>query len=76
MGQKQKREYTEGATGLGRLTKGQKEKWNQITAVGFKTGGRHQKCPASFQGYWHTVQTAQLTSKNQRRSREKRRKEK
>ena len=39
LGQKQKREKTEGATGLGRITREQIELWNQMTALGFQTGG-------------------------------------
>ena len=34
MGQKQKREKTEGATGLARITREQREKWNQMTLHG------------------------------------------
>ena len=48
MGQKQKREKTEGATGLSRITREQTEKWNQMTAVSFQTAGRYQKRPASL----------------------------
>ena len=47
MSQMQKKEKTEGATGLGRVTKKQIEKWNKMTAPIFLTGGRHQKCMAS-----------------------------
>ena len=41
MGHKQTKEKTEGATGLGRITREQLEKWNQMTAVRLQTGGRH-----------------------------------
>ena len=48
MGQKQKKKV-EGATGLGRITREQVEKWNQMTALGFhKREGGHQKCLASL----------------------------
>ena len=36
---KQKKDKTEGATGLGRITRGQIERWNQTTAFSFQTGG-------------------------------------
>ena len=49
MGQKQKKEKREGATGLGRKTREQIEKWHQMTALKFHRG-RHQKCLASFWG--------------------------
>ena len=35
MGQKQKREKTEGATGRGRATRDPIEKWNQMTVLRF-----------------------------------------
>ena len=40
MGQKHKREKIEGATGLVRIIRAQVEKWNQMTALRFQTGGR------------------------------------
>ena len=39
MGQTQKKEKTEGATGLGRTPREQTEKWNHMTALRFQTGG-------------------------------------
>ena len=48
--QKQKKEQMGGATGLGRITREQIGKWNQMTALGFQTGGKHQKFPASLRG--------------------------
>ena len=39
MDQKQKKEKTEGATGLGRVTREEIEKWNQTTTLRFETGG-------------------------------------
>ena len=38
LGQKQKKEKTEGATVLGRITRGEIERWNQILAMIFQTG--------------------------------------
>ena len=41
---------TERVTGLGRRTREEIAKWNQMTALRFQTGGRHQTSPASLQG--------------------------
>ena len=42
-GRKKKEEdKTERVTGLGRRTREEIEKWNQMTALRFQTGGRHQ----------------------------------
>ena len=38
-----------GATGLGRITREQIEREDEMTALTFQTGGGHQKCPASLQ---------------------------
>ena len=35
-------------TGLGRRTREEIAKWNQMTALRLQTGGRHQTFPASF----------------------------
>ena len=45
---RQKKEMT-GATGPGRITRQQIERWNQMTALRFQTRGRHQKHLASIQ---------------------------
>ena len=37
-------------TGLGRRTREEIAKWNQMTALRFQTGGRHQTSPASLRG--------------------------
>ena len=37
------KEKTEGATWLGRIIREQIERWDQVTALRFQTGGRHQK---------------------------------
>ena len=37
MDQKQKKEKTEGSTGLGRMTREQIERWDQMTALRFQT---------------------------------------
>ena len=49
MDQKKKKK-TERVTGLGRRTREEIAKWNQITALRFQTGGRHQTSPASLGG--------------------------
>ena len=38
-------------TGLGRKTREETVKWNQMTALRFQTGGRHQTSPASLLEY-------------------------
>ena len=38
----------ERVTGLGRRTREEIAKWNQMTALRFQTGGRHQTSPASL----------------------------
>ena len=40
-------------TGLGRKTREETVKWNQMTALRFQTGGRHQTSPASLLEYRH-----------------------
>ena len=45
---RQKKGKTERVLGLGRRTREEIIKWNQMTALRFQTGGRHQKNPASF----------------------------
>ena len=47
---RQKKDTTERVTGLGRRTREQIAKWNQMTALRFHTGGRHQPFPASLRG--------------------------
>ena len=42
-----------GVTGLGRKTREEIVKWNQMRALRFHTGGRHQTSLASLQGYHH-----------------------
>ena len=49
-GQQAENDKTERVTGLGRRTKEEIAKWNQMTALRFQTGGRHQTSPASLQG--------------------------
>ena len=41
---------TDRVTGLGRRTREEIAKWNQMTALRFQTGGRHQTSPASLRG--------------------------
>ena len=40
----------ERVTGLGRRTREEIARWNQMTALRFQTGGRHQTSPASLRG--------------------------
>ena len=47
---RQKKVKTERVTGLGRRTREEIAKWNQMTALRFQTGGRHQTSPASLRG--------------------------
>ena len=49
--QKKKEDKTERITGLGRRTREEMVKWNQMTALRFQTGGRHQTSLASLWGY-------------------------
>ena len=48
--QKKKEDKTERITGLGRRTREEMVKWNQMTALRFQTGGRHQTSLASLWG--------------------------
>ena len=45
-----KKDKTERVIGLGRRTTAETVKWNQMKALRFQTGGRHQTSLASFQG--------------------------
>ena len=49
-GKQAERDKTERVTGLGRRTREEIAKWNQMTALRFQTGGRHQTSPASLRG--------------------------
>ena len=51
--QQAEKDKTERVTGLGRRTRKEIAKWNQMTALRFQTGGRHQTSPASLQGSLH-----------------------
>ena len=44
------KDQIERVTGLGRRTREEIAKWNQMTALRFQTGGRHQASPASLRG--------------------------
>ena len=48
--QQAENDKTEKVTGLGRRTREEIAKWNQMTALRFQTGGRHQTSPASLWG--------------------------
>ena len=52
-GRQAENDKTERVTGLGRRTREEIAKWNQMTALRFQTGGRHQTSPASLQGMTH-----------------------
>ena len=49
-GQQAENDKTERVTGLGRRTREEIAKWNQMTALRFQTGGRHQTSPAFLRG--------------------------
>ena len=49
-GQQAENDKTERVNGLGRRTREEIAKWNQMTALRFQTGGRHQTSPASLRG--------------------------
>ena len=46
----EKKDKTERVTGLGRRTREEIVKWNQMTALRFQTGRRPQTSPASLRG--------------------------
>ena len=48
--QQAEKDKTERVTGLGRKTREEIAKWNQMTALRFQTGGRYQTSPASLRG--------------------------
>ena len=50
MDQQTEKDKTERVTGLGRRTREEIAKWNQMTALRFQTGGRHQTSLASLRG--------------------------
>ena len=53
-GQQEENDKTERVTGLGRRTREEIAKWNQVTALRFQTGGRHQMSPAYLRGDYNT----------------------
>ena len=62
-GQQAENDKTERVTGLGRRTREEIAKWNQMTALRFQTGVRHQTSPASLRGY-ESVVPDELSSKS------------
>ena len=48
--EREKKKKTKTVTELGRRTRKEIVKWNQMTALSFQTGGRHQTSPASLRG--------------------------
>ena len=57
MDQQAEKDKTERVTGLGRRTREEIAKWNEMTALRFQTGGRHQTSPASLRGNKNTTKT-------------------
>ena len=51
MGQQVEKDKTERVTGLGRKTRDEIVKWNQMTALRFQDRGRHETFPASLRGF-------------------------
>ena len=51
MDQQAENDKTERVIGLSRRTRQEITKWNQMTALRFHTGGRHQTSPASLWGW-------------------------
>ena len=64
MDQQAEKEMTERVLGLGRRTRQEIVKWNQMTALRFQTGGRHQTSPASL---WGTKES-KLSNNNNRKT--------
>ena len=54
-GQQAEKGKTERVTGLGRRTRQEIAKWNQMTALRFQAGGRHQTSPASLRGHQYKL---------------------
>ena len=54
-----KKDKTERVTGLGKTTREEIVKWNQMTALRFQTGGRHQTSPVSL---WECLARTSLSS--------------
>ena len=63
MGHQRKKNKTERAAGLGRRTKEETVKWNQMTALRFQTEGRHLTNLASLQGPYNTKKGRKQTNK-------------
>ena len=51
MDRQAEKDKTDRVTGLGRRTREEIAKWNQMTALRFQTGERHQTPPASLRGH-------------------------
>ena len=65
-GQQAENDKTERVTGLGRRTREEIAKWNQMTALRFQTGGRHQTSPASLRwNYNSTLKKKRTVSREQ-----------
>ena len=60
MGQQAEKDQTERVIGPGRRPREEIVKWNQMTALRFQTGRRHQTSPASLRG------TAKETGKEEK----------
>ena len=57
------KEKIERVTGLCRKTREEIAKWNQMTALRFQTGGRHQTSPASLRGELTDCNTIERATK-------------
>ena len=53
-GQQAENDKIQRVTGLGRRTREEIAKWNQMTALRFQTEGRHQTSSASLRGILHS----------------------
>ena len=69
MDQQAEEDKTKKLTGLGRRTREKIAKWNQMTALRFQTGGRHQTSTASLRGYLYkaTPNEEQINKQQQKR---------
>ena len=66
MGQQaERKDKTERVTGLDRKTREEIVKWNQMTALRFHTGGRHQTSPASLRGLFNRKSEKETDNKEE-----------
>ena len=60
-----KKDKTERALGLGGRNREETVKWNQVTALRFQTGGRHQTSPASLRGLFNRKSEKETDNKEE-----------